>query len=488
MFEGRVCSAPHFKFVSALKNACANLFVHLEYISTLESHIADRDRLIDAIRQELGASKLENDELRREVDALKRAMLEGRTTAESLALPPPAPLDANGDPIRPISPLSSSTQQHAPRSKLNKPNMRKDIAAPGSPAFWGGVGTFTGGVTPVHATLVPDIILPPSRMAPSLSTSDLLSGKVSNWWARSHTGEQENFNPLMNTTPSMFNSPPPSDSELDKDSPRSSPLNNAFHGMSRFDAFMELNPFTIKSADDYKMQLWAQMAAARQQQPNVTQQPSQRFAQPSYGNHQHAQSNANGNSGSLLSALRPAFFQGSSPKPVDNSPQSPKSTLAALLSGKAIASSVSSSTYPPSSPRQRPSQPVAASNVPTSQQAYVAALASQTLLSRLSSAFWDAFSGSNTAPHIASGPARGGWDAEKVRKVLEGRAVVRVVDVDPSPSAIDEKEGLGLEEKMRNLSLATHGASEKNASGTCASKCPAECLNEVAGVFTNLRK
>jgi len=67
-------------------------------------------------------------------------MLEGRTTVDSLALPPPAPLDANGDPIRPISPISPTSQQTA-CSKLNKPNMRKDIAAPGSPASWGGVGT-----------------------------------------------------------------------------------------------------------------------------------------------------------------------------------------------------------------------------------------------------------------------------------------------------------------------------------------------------------
>lgn len=421
-------------------------------------------------------------------------MLEGRTTVESLALPPPAPLDANGDPIRPISPISPTSQQQTARSKLNKPNMRKDIAAPGSPAFWGGVGTFAGGVTPVHATLVPDIILPTTRMAPSLSTSDLLSGKVSGWWTRSHTSERENLNPLMNTTPSMFNSPPPSDSESDKDSPRSSPLN---HGMSRFDAFMELNPFTIKSADDYKMHLWAQMAAARQPQQNVAQQ-SQRFAQPSYGHHQHqhVQNNADNDTGSLLSALRPAFFQSSSPKPQDNSPQSPKSTLAALLSGKAIASSMStasSSPYAPSSknypvlqssPRQRPSQS-STSNGPTQQQAYAVALASQTLLSRLSSAFWDAFSGSNTTSQAATAPR---WDAEKVRKVLEGRAVVRIVDVDPSPSLIDEKEGLGLEEKMRSLSLSTNCASEKVASSVHACKCPPECLNEVAGVFTNLRK
>lgn len=99
----------------------------------MESHIADRDRLIEAIRQELGQSKLENDELRQEVDALKRALLDGRTTAEALALPPPAPLDANGDVIRSVSPPTP----HRSTSKLARPNTRKDIAAPGSPAFWG---------------------------------------------------------------------------------------------------------------------------------------------------------------------------------------------------------------------------------------------------------------------------------------------------------------------------------------------------------------
>ncbi|ELU35690.1 hypothetical protein AG1IA_10280 [Rhizoctonia solani AG-1 IA] len=71
----------------------------------------------------------------------------------------------------------------------------------------------------------------------------------------------------------------------------------------------------------------------------------------------------------------------------------------------------------------------------TPQQAALAAsLASQTLLQRMGSAFWDAFS---------TGPSRD-VDTNKVRRVLEGKAIVKVVDVD----GLD-----GLEEKMRGMSV-----------------------------------
>ena len=64
--------------------------------------------------------------------------------------------------------------------------------------------------------------------------------------------------------------------------------------------------------------------------------------------------------------------------------------------------------------------------------AVLAAMASQTLLQRLGSAFWDAFAGT-PAPAATAGavPRAPAWDAEKVRRVLEGRAVVRIVDVEP---------------------------------------------------------
>ena len=49
-----------------------------EYITTLEGDIADRDRLIDAIRTELGSMKSENVALRQEIDALKKDIAELR--------------------------------------------------------------------------------------------------------------------------------------------------------------------------------------------------------------------------------------------------------------------------------------------------------------------------------------------------------------------------------------------------------------------------
>ena len=52
----------------------------------------------------------------------------------------------------------------------------------------------------------------------------------------------------------------------------------------------------------------------------------------------------------------------------------------------------------------------------------------------MGSAFWDAFSGSSSSSSPSLGGNGGGapksWDADKVRRVLEGKAVVRVVDVD----------------------------------------------------------
>lgn len=82
------------------------------------------------------------------------------------------------------------------------------------------------------------------------------------------------------------------------------------------------------------------------------------------------------------------------------------------------------------------------------QAAVLAVVASQTLFKKLGNAFWDAFSGSSSPSSSSSSSpsssssssslpstSRRNWDADKVRKVLEGKAVVRVVDVvDTLPS------------------------------------------------------
>ncbi len=126
--------------------------------------IAERDRLLQAIRTELGSTQSENVALRQEIAALKKALLEGRTgtlTSEDipvLNLPPPGPLP-------PISAATASAPALATlsSSSLVTPNTHKDI--PNSPrlggnAFWGGLSGFGGlggGITPVHTVLVPEL-------------------------------------------------------------------------------------------------------------------------------------------------------------------------------------------------------------------------------------------------------------------------------------------------------------------------------------------
>ena len=156
------------------------------------------------------------------------------------------------------------------------------------------------------------------------------------------------------------------------------------------------------------------------------------------------------------------------------SPHVPTSSVSSVLSGKHTSSyplSPSSSKFDPMTP------PFSSSNeLPTPQQALLASMASQTLLQHLGSAFLQAFMTqlpSNGASSNASTPA---WDADKIRRVLEGKAVVSVVDVEPEmdvcPSPVsppshtlpndatphESSKGCGLttvlEESMQALSMS----------------------------------
>jgi len=182
----------------------------------------------------------------------------------------------------------------------------------------------------------------------------------------------------------------------------------------------------MKTLDAYRMHLWGKMAAqhhhhqSQQHQHQQHQQPTQ----PLTG---------------LASNLRPHFFN-SGNKPNLPSPYTYNgygSTLSALLSGKQASSSYPT---PPSSPlllgkdahlqRQQQQQQQQEREV---QNAVLAAMASQTIFRKMGSAFWDAFSGSSSSSSSSGANAGGApknWDADKVRRVLEGKAVVRVVDVE----------------------------------------------------------
>lgn len=181
------------------------------------------------------------------------------------------------------------------------------------------------------------------------------------------------------------------------------------------------------------MHLWGKMAA-------------QQHFQKSQSVHNHRQPPTSSLTG-LASNLRPLHF--SSPP---STPGPSHSTLSALLSGKH--SSLASSSYssygglptPPGSPNLgfkgsfERSKEKEKDREQRDQSAALAVLAGQTLFKKLGSAFWDAFSG-HTIPSSSSSSssvtgASKNWDVDKVRKVLEGKAVVKVVDVEPSAIAI----------------------------------------------------
>ncbi|TFY81298.1 hypothetical protein EWM64_g2716 [Hericium alpestre] len=318
-----------------------------EYITTLEGDIAERDRLIDAIRNELGSTKNENAALRNEISTLKKALLAGAGRSESPMLPPPGPIPA---PARPASTTPA----------LVTPNTHKDL--PMSPrigsgkGFWGGSAPF-GGITPVHTTLIPESFAQPLvGVKPSPSKSPAL---------------QENINPSLNggnfTTPAAFGEP-----VHDEDARRLPHAALDTHGSPATTA--QLLPI-------------GQGATA-----------------PITG---------------LASNLRPSYF--TSPSTSKTTPPS-TSSLSSLLAGKHYPT-------PPASP--------SAAAKRDAETAMIAAMASQTLIGRLGSAFWDAFSGSSSANKDAGAFGRAGvhWDADKVRRVLEGKAVVQVVDIDEKASA-----------------------------------------------------
>ncbi|KAH9887320.1 hypothetical protein C8Q73DRAFT_668825 [Cubamyces lactineus] len=363
-------------------------------ISARNFRVRRKGKLIDAIRSELGSTKNENVALRQEIAQLKKALLEGRGRADTPVLPPPAPL-----PTVPASVLASSSSTSSPsppptlpRSPLLTPNTQKDLPTSpriGARAFWGGahgMGGF-GSITPVHTTLVPDL-------------SSVLSGKPVA--GRKSPVLQENINPTLNGSPASLASLL---SGRNDEKPKEQ--QQAQLPMGAFDAFSDINPFTLKSMDAYRMHLWGKMAQ---------QQATHRNAQP--------QQSAQSPSG-LAGNLRPHYFA-----------KSP--SLSALLSGKSVTSSgaaLNPYPTPPSSPPMShstlsSSQSQQQRDAPSAQQAMLASIASQTLIGKLGAAFWDAFA-RPSGPLGPNGSAKREWDADKVRRVMEGTAVVRIVDVEP---------------------------------------------------------
>ncbi|KAL0566527.1 hypothetical protein V5O48_015482 [Marasmius crinis-equi] len=526
-----------------------------EYINTLEMDIAERDRLLQAIRSELGSTQSENLALRQEITALKKALLEGRHINHSqLAshssapvvkgagegmdinlnavngaaledfLPPPAPLPERSaaDEIiartaaaaSPSSSIPSSAPN--PSSSLVTPNTQKDISLSSTQAaFWGGVGGYShgfgigGGVTPVHTVLMPEISsaglrhqqqeeLNISKWVRDVLAAQTASEEEEQVQRPQKRRLQENMNPALNESMDV-------EEEVAQDS-------------SEFEQFVDSNTFTMKSIDAYRMHLWTKMAAShpvnpRPANPNPNPNPTPK-ASPSSSPTIHAPTpsppvvhqkyhpdrisspspfaplpsqtpssppshyltsphlinpKASLSTRSLASQLRPHYFVSSQkPNLPSGSPTPSYSSLSKVLGTGFLGTGAGAGAL-----GNKPASSTTTTTAEQQQQmmyAATASLASQTLLGKLGGAFWDAFSGSS----------KRSWDADKVRKVLEGKAVVQVVDVDeqhhqstPKPATVKMEVPpspvLGpsltrrdpaadscqwLEEKMKGLSLA----------------------------------
>lgn len=263
-----------------------------EYIHTLEGDIADRDRVIDAIRTELGSTKSENNALRQEVAALKKAILEGRA---SPMLPPPAPLS-------PLSPLTSfaSLQSSSSSSSNNnnnngvnksilKPNTQKDLptsprinAIRGTGAFWGGqaggFGGLGGGITPVHTTIIPETASPfhggeqnaeraQENMNPSLNHLPVpLAVQASKVFAAGYSANQRQSQQAQQAQQQQQEK-----AQQQQNIIMGQVLSQLGYGGTNgmgagFDQFADINPFTLKTLDAYRMQLWGRVAMQAQAQ------------------------------------------------------------------------------------------------------------------------------------------------------------------------------------------------------------------------------
>ncbi|KAJ7056165.1 hypothetical protein C8F01DRAFT_1156996 [Mycena amicta] len=387
-----------------------------EYITTLEDNIAERDRLLEAIRAELGSSQSENVALRQEIATLKRTLLENRGPAP--VLPPPAPLSVTAT----STPVASTS-------------------------------TLPTNITSVHTARIPDL----------LGANPFADSPFAQATGQEHAQvriQQENLNPLLNPPAGQNKVPEVLRSGIGLGAGTGAP-NTGVTG----DAFGDLNPFTVRSLDAYRMHLWSRMAAQYKYNKELngltnnnntssfsTPSPTHNLNNPSpfssastpgsWKAHTPPQSPPFGHSSvsGLAARMGPKYLSSpaSGSSSSSSSSNSNANSLAATLAGLSLSGKPTTGAGLLLSQRQREKERDT-STQKDREAAMYAAMASQTLVRRLGGAFWDAFSGSERASGsgLASGSKGLGGaalDTEKVRKVLEGKAVVRVVDVDLPPT------------------------------------------------------
>jgi hypothetical protein len=195
-----------------------------DYIGTLESHIKDRDSVIDAIRSELSTTRSENQDLRRELEALRASTMS--ILHPQTAEPPITPATSEDSPAPVAAPVPVAVPVPQPqqvRRTTTTPtvNTRKDVAPYGT-AFWGGNDNMFGGNnnTACHTTLTPEITLPPQ---PNLNP--MLNGAVERGDKHTslHAGDRD------------------------------------IESSSCADLSLE-TPFSLRSMENYRMQLWSRLS------------------------------------------------------------------------------------------------------------------------------------------------------------------------------------------------------------------------------------
>ncbi|GAA5871687.1 hypothetical protein JCM16303_000831 [Sporobolomyces ruberrimus] len=414
-----------------------------EYITTLEEEISTRDNLIENLQDQVSTLKTDNSSLKSEVTLLKTKWQELLDKMSSLAGPAPATaasvavglgvnpskamstgapvhvkeeevweLDSPSSSASPLPSTSDATATRRTRSSngIQRPNLSKDLPPRRSNSSWNPQG-FGGGFQSVHTTLVPDF----SSLASQLTNkTSFMSNQSFNPNLNNLTSEQ--LEDLPSLTSHLRPAPPPASSNT-----------------SAFQDLFSTNPFYMNHA------------SLESQRAGLYSRIAHNTAGIAQAKKQNPSANLDGQL-ALPTGFRPAFFSNSS---VPTKSTDKSSTTRELLAFQSPSSSPSSSTTPPP--------------LPSHQDAYqfkLAQMAQETLLSKMSGAFLNAFTGSSSTSSSTS------WDSEKVKDVLSGRATLQVVPVtNTPPSPVDQsKKGLeALEERMGGLNLSSSKGPQSRA-------------------------
>ncbi|WWC59457.1 uncharacterized protein I303_102013 [Kwoniella dejecticola CBS 10117] len=262
-----------------------------DYIGTLESHIQDRDVVIDEMRSELVNFRSENQDLRRELAALKAStmsILHPESATKSSVSPAMVSALTMSPSLPPLSPTTNAVAGPGPNTTrrsatpLSTFNPRKDLPASIKGQWGGNDNMFGGGSTICHTMFTPDLVLPSasSTPAPLRSLADL---------------PRVNINPHLN----------------DDSTTRGHMLAGLGNGQDTsktFSNWSEETPFSLRSMDSYRMQMWSRLAReAAADKANIT------------------------------GDMRPKFFV-----EVKDEPQSPTSSAAAALAASVASTHITS--------------------------------------------------------------------------------------------------------------------------------------------------